>query len=72
MKNALYQLGRVSAAWATQNNRDPSEVRKEIETLLREKSEAPLGGLVGVEIVNVLEVNLGLREHFTAKSDVTR
>ncbi len=72
MKNALYQLDRVAAARATQTNREPAAVRKEIEDLLREKAEAPLGGLVGVELVNVLEVNLALRDRFAGKADGTR
>ena len=44
----------------------PFSVRKEIEDLLRQKAEAPLGGIVGVELVNVLEVNLALRERYAA------
>ena len=31
-----------------------------VETLFHEKKEAPLGGLVGVPLVNVLELNLAL------------
>ncbi|MGQ0634021.1 MAG: potassium-transporting ATPase subunit C [Planctomycetaceae bacterium] len=68
LNNALYQLERVADAWAAQTDRNPATVRSEIESLLREKAEAPLGGLVGVEIVNVLELNLGLRERFAAKA----
>jgi K+-transporting ATPase ATPase C chain len=37
-------------------------VRREIEELLVQKQEAPFGGLVGVPIVNVLELNLALTE----------
>lgn len=68
LRNALYQLDRVAAERAKQANRDPSEVRMQIDTLLREKAEAPLGGLVGVDFVNVLEVNLALRDRFAAKA----
>src|SRR5262245_39175154 len=68
MKSALYQLDRVAAAWADTTKRDQAAVRKEIEDLLREKAEAPLGGLVGVELVNVLGLNLGLRERFEGKA----
>jgi K+-transporting ATPase ATPase C chain len=35
-------------------------VTEEIEKLLLEKREAPLGGLVGVDLVNVLELNLAM------------
>jgi potassium-transporting ATPase KdpC subunit len=65
LDNAMYQLDRVAAAWATKTKQDPSEVRQQIEKLLDEKSEAPLNGMVGVKLVNVLEVNLALRDRFT-------
>ena len=32
--------------------------------MLDEKAEAPLGGLVGVKLVNVLEINLALRDRY--------
>ena len=35
-----------------------------VRQLLREKSFAPLGGLVGVPLVNVLEINLALRDRY--------
>jgi K+-transporting ATPase c subunit len=47
-------------------------VRKEIEELLRRKAEAPLGGLVGVDLVNVLEVNLALRELYGAQTAASK
>jgi potassium-transporting ATPase KdpC subunit len=61
MKNALYQLERVAGKWAETAKRDPVQVRKEIETILRTKTESPLGGLVGEDLINVLEINLALR-----------
>jgi potassium-transporting ATPase KdpC subunit len=64
LENARYQLDRVAAAWAHDTKRDPDAVRKEIETLLAEKAHAPLGGLWGVDMVNVLEINLDLRTRF--------
>jgi K+-transporting ATPase ATPase C chain len=63
LKNALYQLDRVAGKWADKTKLDKAKVRKEIEDLLNQKVEAPLGGLVGVKLVNVLEINLVLREH---------
>ena len=66
MKNALYQLDRVAAKWAEKTKRDPAQVRSEIEAMVREKAEAPLGGLVGTDLVNVLDVNLALRKRFGA------
>lgn len=64
LKNALYQLDRVAAKRAAETKRDAAQVRQEIETLLQQKREAPLGGLVGVDLVNVLEVNLALHEKY--------
>jgi len=61
LKGALYQLDRVAGAWAAKTGAAPWEVRQAIEALLREKQEAPLGGIAGVPMVNVLEVNLELR-----------
>ncbi|MBY0527257.1 MAG: potassium-transporting ATPase subunit C [Gemmataceae bacterium] len=62
LKNALYQLDRVVSAWAEKTKSDPAAVRAAVERVLAEKTEAPLGGLVGVPLVNVLEVNLALTQ----------
>jgi K+-transporting ATPase ATPase C chain len=62
MQNARYQLDRVVAAWAKKTKADPAEIRKEVEKILEEKKQAPLGGAVGVPLVNVLAVNLALRD----------
>jgi len=64
LKSALYQLDRVAGKWAEKKSLDRTGVRKQIESMLREKAEAPLGGLVGVDLVNVLEVNLALRQRY--------
>jgi K+-transporting ATPase ATPase C chain len=65
LDNANYQLDRVAAAWATKTKQDSAQVRAQIEKLLTEKSEAPLNGAVGVKLINVLEINLALRDLFT-------
>lgn len=57
LKGALYQLDRVAAARAKKSGRSETEVRQKIEALLKQKAEAPWGGLIGVPLVNVLEVN---------------
>ena len=67
LRNAEYQLERVASKWAELKNRDIAKVRKEIEEIVRKKKEAPLGGLVGVDMINVLETNLELKQHFEAK-----
>ena len=41
-------------------------MRKEIEQLLNDNATAPLGGLVGVKLINVLEINLALRDRYGA------
>jgi potassium-transporting ATPase KdpC subunit len=64
LENARYQLDRVAAAWAQDTKRDAGDVRKEIEALLQTKTRAPFGGLAGVPMVNVLEVNLELRTRY--------
>lgn len=66
--NALSQLDDVAAAWAKKTGRDPGSVTSDVRRLIDEHAEAPLGGLVGVPIVNVLELNLSLRNHFDAAS----
>jgi potassium-transporting ATPase KdpC subunit len=65
LDSATYQLDRVATAWATKSKQDPAKVRQEIEKLLSDKSEAPLNGAAGVKLVNVLEVNVSLRNHFS-------
>jgi K+-transporting ATPase ATPase C chain len=64
LKNALYQLDRVAAKWAASAQLPESEVRERIARLLRAEAAAPLGGLAGVPLVNVLEVNIALEKHF--------
>lgn len=65
LENAEYQLDRLAAEWMKQLNRhDESAVRGEIEAILQQHAAAPFGGLTGVKLVNVLEVNLALSSHF--------
>ena len=71
LSNALWQLDRVATAWAKKTNAaNEKPLHDQIERLLRDKSHAPLNGLVGVPLVNVLEVNLALRDRYqkTAES----
>jgi K+-transporting ATPase ATPase C chain len=70
LANALWQLDRVAGGWAKKTGRHEDELHREIERLLREQSQAPLGGLVGVPLVNVLETNLALKDKY-GKSAVT-
>ena len=70
LSNALWQLDRVAAAWAKKTgNTNEKELHDQIEQLVRNKSHAPLGGLVGVPLVNVLEINLALRDRYQKAAD---
>jgi K+-transporting ATPase ATPase C chain len=64
LENAEYQLDRVASKWATDTKRDPVQVRSEIEQILQTEAFAPLGGLVGEKMINVLQVNLELTKHY--------
>lgn len=68
LKNAMYQLDRVAAKWAEITKRDVSAIRQEIQTQLKLRATAPLGGLAGVEIVNVLEINLALKDRYEERT----
>ena len=71
LDNALYQLDRVAQAWATKSGLDGSKVRMTVEKMLRQNATSPLGGLAGVELVNVLEINLLLREEMRRLAKTT-
>jgi potassium-transporting ATPase KdpC subunit len=58
MRNARWQLARVAAARA--GTTDAATIRKQIETILDKMAAAPLAGLAGEPLVNVLELNLEL------------
>jgi K+-transporting ATPase ATPase C chain len=64
LKNAQYQLDRVAGKWADLTKRNKAEVRKEINDMLSDHAAAPFGGLAGVKLVNVLEINLALRDRY--------
>jgi potassium-transporting ATPase KdpC subunit len=66
MENAEYQLDRVSSKWAQDLKRDPGQVRQEIEQMLQQHEFAPMYGFWGEKIVNVLELNLELRNRYGA------
>ncbi len=67
LDNALWQLDRVAAAWAKKTGSPEKKVRQDVEQLLRARSFAPLGGLFGVPLVNVLEVNLAMRDRYPSR-----
>jgi K+-transporting ATPase ATPase C chain len=68
LQNAQYQLDRVAAKWAANTKADAAKVRQEIDQILQQNASAPFGGLAGEKMVNVLEVNLQLRQRYGAPS----
>ena len=62
--NAEFQLERVAAKWAANTKRDAAAVRQEIEQILKDNAYAPLQGLAGEKMINVLQVNLELRKKY--------
>ena len=64
LDNARFQLERVAAKWAANLKRDPAQVQGEIEQILQGNAAAPFGGLAGEKMINVLEVNLQLRQRY--------
>lgn len=64
LENAEYQLDRVTNKWALDTKRNPTAVRGEIQQMLEANAQAPFGGLAGEKLINVLEINLQLREHY--------
>ena len=68
LANAEYQLDRVTGRWAQDLKRDPAQVHQEIEQILQQHAFAPMHGLWGEKLINVLEVNLELRQRYGAPS----
>jgi potassium-transporting ATPase KdpC subunit len=64
LDNAEYQLDRVAQKWAADKKMDPKQVHDQIEQMLQTDASAPLGGLFGEKLVNVLQVNLQLATRF--------
>lgn len=68
-RNAEGQLDRVVAAWAARTGTDPAWVRGAVVEVLGAAAFEPLAGLVGGEpLVNVLEVNIELRQRLAGVS----
>ncbi len=60
VENAEYQLDRVASKWAADLMRDPVQIRSEIEKIVQADAYAPMRGLFGEKMVNVLQLNLEL------------
>ena len=68
LQNAEYQLDRVSAKWASDLKRDPATLKTEIDQILQNDASAAFGGLAGEKIINVLQVNLELKQKYGSPS----
>jgi potassium-transporting ATPase KdpC subunit len=66
LQNAEYQLDRVAAKWAADTKSDPTQVHVQIEQILQANAFAPMGGLFGEKMINVLQVNLELCKRYGA------
>jgi len=66
LDNAEFQLDRVASKWAADTKRNPREVRTEIQQILQTDAAAPLGGLFGEKMIDVLQVNLELTKRYGA------
>jgi K+-transporting ATPase ATPase C chain len=65
LDNARWQLReRVAAAWAKKTGAGETELRDQIDAMLLRDSFSPMNGLVGVPLVNVLEINRALLERY--------
>jgi K+-transporting ATPase c subunit len=64
LENAQFQLDRIAGKWAELSHSGPMQVRAEIQHVLDANAFAPLRGLVGEKMVNVLKVNLELQKRF--------
>jgi K+-transporting ATPase ATPase C chain len=64
LDNAEYQLDRVAQKWAADKKLDPKQVHDQIEQILEANASAPMRGLFGEKVVNVLQVNLQLASRF--------
>jgi K+-transporting ATPase ATPase C chain len=64
LANAEFQLDRVTSKWAQDLKRDPAQIRQQIERILQQDAFAPMHGLWGERIVDVLQVNLELTKRY--------
>jgi K+-transporting ATPase ATPase C chain len=72
LKNALYQLDRVVEKWVELTGGDKPRIKGEIEKMLDDKVEQPLGGLVGEKLINVLQINLALHQRYDKERQATQ
>jgi K+-transporting ATPase ATPase C chain len=64
LQNAEYQIERVVAKWAADLKRNPATIKNQVEEMIQNNTFAPMGGLFGEKMVNVLQLNIDLRNQF--------
>lgn len=64
LESAEFQLERVVTALVACLKRDPTDLKQEIDHILKNHSQAAFGGLAGEQFVNVLELNLELYNRY--------
>lgn len=69
---ARYQLDRVATAWATSLGAETAAVKCQVEQLIDAQAASPLGGIAGEPLVNVLELNLAIRDALETPSASAR
>ena len=60
LKSALYQFDRVAGAWAEKRGVTREQTARRLRKLLDGHTHAPLAGLAGVEMVNIMDLNFAL------------
>ena len=64
LQNAEFQRDTIAAYWAKSLKLNVVDVKNTIEKILQENASAPLWGLAGEPLVNVLEVNLAINKQY--------
>jgi len=64
LEAAYFQVERVAQALNTLTHQASDKLQQELEQLLEQNATAPLGGLVGEKYINVLELNLVIKERY--------
>jgi K+-transporting ATPase ATPase C chain len=66
LQNAEFQLPGIANQWAQDLHRGSVLIQQQIEEILQKDATAPMGGLWGEQMINVLQVNAELRQKYGA------
>lgn len=67
-QSALFQLERIASHWGKKTGKPLPQIKQQINQILEQHAFAPLLGLSGEKLINVLEVNLELHQRYTKGS----